>query len=241
MITQKLGDYRTKLKNDGFVLTKFLDLEEQTEIKSLESIDVVAHFFGGFMEAERKRCLLTYVNHEVTCDQYQIVLLTTRYPDKFKQIGHRNVLGSLMALGVDRNTIGDIVVQEGMISFLCIKEMADFFCDNLIEINHTKIHLQEKPTTSLIYESDAKVQKVVVPSMRLDAILAKTLGKSRTNAQEMISSGFVMINYKETKNTCVQCKEKDIISIRHFGRINIRSILGETKKENVLLELEVRH
>ena len=94
MIKDKLGDYKKIVNRGDVVLTDFLDFEEQKEIYALESTSVAVNLFGGFDGAERKRALIGYPN--LINDEFEIVILQSKYDAKYGSIGHRNVLGTIM-------------------------------------------------------------------------------------------------------------------------------------------------
>ena len=77
--------------------------------------------------------------------------------------------------------------------------------------------------------------------MRLDAVVAKAINVGRSEAVEIINSGFVLINHKECLNITHTVKVGDLLSIRKFGRVMILDTLGLSKKDRIILEISVKH
>ena len=91
-------------------------------------------------------------------------------------------------------------------------------------------------------EKNQEVTKEIqVPSLRLDAIIAKCLNISRAKAAEIIEAGNASINHLICKNISYQCQLKQIISIRKFGRITILENLRTTRKDRIVLLVGVYH
>jgi RNA-binding protein YlmH len=80
---------------------------------------------------------------------------------------------------------------------------------------------------------------IIVPGLRLDSILAKSLHLSRANAQELIRTGRVKVNGKINLNRDYLCKQDDLLSITRFGRVVIGEITGKTRKDNLILNIEI--
>ena len=90
-------------------------------------------------------------------------------------------------------------------------------------------------------EAKEVIKTINVASMRLDAVVAKAINKSREDACELIKSGLVLINHKECLNVTHTVKIKDLLSIRKFGRVEILEDLGLSKKNRIILEISVKH
>ena len=85
------------------------------------------------------------------------------------------------------------------------------------------------------------IQTINVASMRLDAVVAKAVNCGRSEAVELINSGFVLINHKECLNISHTVKESDLLSIRKFGRVEILEIVGLSKKNRTIVKISVKH
>lgn len=238
MIKDKLGDYKKIVLRGDIVLTDFLDFEEQKEIYAVKSHDIDLYLDGGYEGAERKRALIGYLDNSKL--SYDIVILQSSYDPKFGEISHRNVLGTIMAFGIKRNTFGDIVVENNLITIFASLEISDFLINNLTMISRQRMNF--KVIKEFIQtEKKEVIQTINVASMRLDAVVAKAINCGRSEAVDLINSGFVLINHKECLNISHTVKENDLLSIRKFGRVEILEIVGLSKKNRTIVKISVKH
>lgn len=238
MIKDKLGDYKKIVLRGDIVLTDFLDFEEQKEIYAVKSHDIDLYLDGGYDGAERKRALIGYLDNSKL--NYDIVILQSSYDPKFGEISHRNVLGTIMAFGIKRNTFGDIVVENNLITIFASLEISDFLINNLTMISHQRMNF--KIIKNFIQtEKKEVIQTINVASMRLDAVVAKAVNCGRSEAVDLINSGLVLINHKECLNISHTVKENDLLSIRKFGRVEILEIMGLSKKNRTIVKISVKH
>jgi RNA-binding protein YlmH len=238
MIKDKLGDYKKIVLRGDIVLTDFLDFEEQKEIYAVKSHDIDLYLDGGYEGAERKRALIGYLDNSKL--NYDIVILQSSYDPKFGEISHRNVLGTIMAFGIKRNTFGDIVVENNLITIFASLEISDFLINNLTMISRQRMNF--KVIKEFIQtEKKEVIQTINVASMRLDAVVAKAINCGRSEAVDLINSGLVLINHKECLNISHTVKENDLLSIRKFGRVEILEIVGLSKKNRTIVKISVKH
>ena len=238
MIKDKLGDYKKIVSLGDIILTDFLDFEEQSEIYALEKNHIRIELYGGFEDAERKRALIGSDYNEL--DDFDIVIMQSSFDSKFGLISHRNVLGTIMSLGIERNTFGDIVVEDGLITIFSSKEISDYLIKNLSMISRQRMNWEIIPSFKQKGIKE-ETKTINVASMRLDAVVAKAINVGRSNAVEIINSGNVLINHKQCLNITHTVKEEDMLSIRKFGRVEILQIVGLSKKNRIIVEIRVKH
>ena len=238
MIKDKLGDFKKIVLRGDIVLTDFLDFEEQKEIFAVKSSDIDLYLDGGYDGAERKRALIGYLDKSKI--NYDIVILQSSYDPKFGEISHRNVLGTIMAFGLKRSSFGDIIVEDNLITIFASLEISDYLINNLTMISRQRMDFK-KIKEYKQKEIKEEIRTINVASMRLDAVVAKAINKSREDACELIKSGLVLINHKECLNITHIVKVNDLLSIRKFGRVEIVENLGLSKKNRIILEISVKH
>lgn len=93
----------------------------------------------------------------------------------------------------------------------------------------------------MIPVKEEKVESIIIPSLRLDAVVAKVMNTSRNNAQDIIREKRVFVNYVECTKDTYTCKINDILSIRKWGRIKILEMVKTTKKDRLLIKIGVKH
>ncbi|WP_071395410.1 YlmH family RNA-binding protein [Bacillus tuaregi] len=215
-------------------LTDFLDPRQQQIVKKIvgQHMDVKWGFFGGSDHTERKRALLFPDYYQAEDSDYKISLYEVEYPRKFISIAHRDLLGSLMSLGLKREKFGDIVIVGDRLQFYCAEEVAEYVRLQLQTVGRANVQLSTQVLSEGILPQDLWVENAVtVSSLRLDAVIAAIFQLSRQKSQSLIGSGLVKVNWTSIDNPSFECGEGDTISVRGYGRGKLFSIEGKTKKE----------
>lgn len=191
---------------------------------------VTSIYSGGYHEAERVKVAF-YKNDYGGKINYSISLLAITWDDRFRLIGHRDVLGSLMGLGIEREVLGDILMQGAEAQIIVDSEMVEYIKSNFTKVAMVPVKVEEKDLSEIkIPEKKPKEIKAMVASMRLDAVGAAGFGLSRTKMVQMIDGDRVQVNWQSAKSVSQTVKVKDIISIRGKGRIEIQEITGKSRK-----------
>lgn len=218
-------------------LTSFLDPRQLVIVQSLVGVNsevkVMSH--GLFTNPERQRVILYPEYFEPQLSDFSLVVFELNYPAKFVKLKHPDVLGSLVALGLDRSKFGDIRLNDHKIQFVVQEEISSFVEMNLESINKVKVHLSQVSPTSPLLENEEvwKEQHDTVSSLRLDTIIASANNISRQKAALLIQSAKVKVNYRLQENISFELKEHDLISVRNYGRIQLAAIEGKTKKDKI--------
>jgi RNA-binding protein YlmH len=225
-----------RIVEDTYVakLTDFLDprLQQIVHLIIGDSTDVRCQFFGGVENAERKRALIIPEYHIADNNDYQVKIFEVEYPRKFVTIEHREVLGSLMSLGIKREKFGDILFEGDRIQIIVAAEIHSYLGLQLSTIGRAKISLKEIQSNEVVKVEDKWYEEAItVSSMRLDTLISAVHNISRQKSQLLIEQGLVKVNYATTLKTAFECHEYDMISVRGYGRTKIISIEGKTKKE----------
>lgn len=165
--------------------------------------------------------------------------VTPSYPKFAEKLGHRDILGAIMKLGVDRGKIGDIIVGENEYYILCEAGMAGYFSENLDKIRHTLVKLTECSPAELKICQELEEKEGIVASNRLDSIIACIYKLSRSQASELIRQEKVFVGGKLTQNVTYTCHENDIISVRGYGRFIYMTEYGETNKGRLKIKYQL--
>ena len=147
-------------------------------------------------------------------------------------LGHRDFLGSLMALGIKRQLLGDIQIVEGVGYLFCLEEIAPYLCENLISVGRTTVRCESCDPPEQLCQPPEPTE-VVVASERLDALIAAVWKLSRNQAQELLERGMVFIDGRLVESASHTLREGDVVSVRHQGRFRYEGTLRETKKGRV--------
>ena len=222
---------RTFLKNIVSA-TQFLDPAEIAESELfLRRSGVSFALSGGCEGVERKRLffLPDYLDEETfTPDEY-ISAICIR--NSFGTLTHRDYLGSLMGLGIKRETLGDILVFDGYAYILATPQIARYIVDNLEKIGRYSVKC-EICSLSEVVVAEPSFDEVsgTVASLRADALTSLAFGISRTVAADMIRDGKLSLNHLELLNSSSDIREGDLLSLRGFGRAKLFEIGGTSKK-----------
>lgn len=240
-IAVRLVDLAKNAENTGkFALTPFLSPREQDIADTIAAnfVGISVDFFGGYQGAERARAMF--------CDKtfggkpsFEIAVVTAKWRGDFTRLSHRDVLGALMSLGVDRAHIGDIIATGDFAKILIDEKMKDYFLENLTDIGGAKVSCELDELSSIApKEEHVKEISATVASLRIDAVAAAGFGFSRSKAASDISADKIKLNWQSVKNASVTVKEGDIISIRGRGRVQVAEVRGQTKKGRIGLLLK---
>ncbi|WP_040204888.1 YlmH family RNA-binding protein [Neobacillus jeddahensis] len=215
-------------------LTDFLDPREQHMLKMIigEGGDVNFKLFGGSLGLERKRAFIYPDYLTADRDDFQISLFEINYPQKFVTIEHRQVLGTLMSLGLTRGKFGDILIKNGQVQFFAAKEISNYIRTNVETIGRAGVKLVETNVENAIAAKELwDEQMLTLSSLRLDTIISGIYHISRQKSLALIQHGLVKVNWTLIENPAFSCDLGDMISVRGQGRAKIIEIDGKTKKE----------
>ena len=146
-----------------------------------------------------------------------------------------------MSLGIKRNLIGDIIVSNEDVYFVCAKEISDFLEMEFKEINRQKIKIKKVSYQQLdnIISLNKEITTIIVPSLRLDVIVANGFNESRSKVVDAINIKEVYINNKIITKPDYEVKLNDVVSYRGHGRIKFVELGKVTKKNRLVIGIEV--
>ncbi len=220
--------------------TDFLSPAEQRAAQDLLHAAAIHEgyaFCGGYERAERKMLFfLSDWQEEADEDEYMTALRCTyRREDT---LTHRDFLGSLMAQGITREKLGDILVSEGACDLIVSRDIALYLLQNVTGAGRVKLLLSEIELSGLnVPELKVREIRDTVSTLRLDAVAASGFSMSRGKAQELISSGRVQLNHRETLKSDAPVAQGDVISARGLGKFEVAEVGGLSKKGRTALLL----
>ena len=213
-----------------------------------------AHFWGGYPGAERTVLLLPPPYMEElfpsllsdTAKGEEELLSSLRAESVsavrvcgsgYRTLTHRDHLGALLGLGIERDVLGDVALQDAYQAVVfCLPHMQRFLIEELT-------HVASDTVRCVPYEPDATFwdgrtyasQHVTVASARLDCIVAALTGQSRESAQRSIRAGLVEVNYEACERVDCAMEAPATLSVRGVGRFELRAFEGETRKGRLRL------
>ncbi len=145
-------------------------------------------------------------------------------------LSHRDFLGALMNLGIERSTIGDIKVGVKQAYLFCQDSMAEYICDNLKQVRHTHVKCNMVERYEMSEEEKPETVTVQVQSLRVDAVIAKVYQLSRERSLELFRAGKVYVNGRLCESNSRILKPKETVNARGFGKFILGDDFRETRK-----------
>lgn len=235
LLVSRIEDWinQTERYHDSIV-TPFLNEKEQLVVKRVCGKRIHFVFDGGYPYAQMAKVIFS-VNEETV--QSDVVCLTATYNKRFSTLTHRDVLGALMNLNINRNQFGDLWVDDNRIVLYTSMNLVPFIQMNCTRISRCDVQFEISPV-KLIQVLKKRVFTAIISSPRLDNVVSSLAKLSRTQAQVMIQAQKVSINHEILVESSKLCNNDDTISIRGVGRFVYLGILKNTKKERILVEFE---
>ncbi|MBQ2896067.1 MAG: RNA-binding protein [Oscillospiraceae bacterium] len=213
------------------------------ERSAAESLLRAAHaprhiFAGGYGEAERTVCLFLPDWMEEAETELPFMLLRGRFYAE-EPPGHRDVLGSLMGLGLSREKLGDILISEGFVDLIILPEAADLLLMNWESAGRIRLKTELLPLSELVVpQKELRRIQDTVAAPRLDAVLGVGFSLSRGKAAELIAAGRVQLNYRDCLKGDKPVGEGDTISCRGLGKCRVAELGGLSKKGRLRITVE---
>lgn len=227
------------------VFTEFLTLYEHSMILSasgrLASVSIQS--WGGYQEAERRLICFSPMDFPLEISDFPITCIyicpkNRKFSDN---LSHRDILGAVLNLGIERNRTGDILIQKEEAWLFCENEIAGFIEANLERIKHTSVICKQRKIEEVpkeLFCPNIKLIQGFVSSLRLDAIGSIAFHISRSHMAELIHAEKVFINGKLAKENSITIKEHDLISVRGMGKFRFAKAGGESKKGRLFVHIE---
>lgn len=208
--------------------SNFLNLPEQDILqRGKREYAVPFETYGGFDGAERVVAAFGGEDCFDTLEYPISVLVCEPLNEKFAmELTHRDYLGAIMALGIERECIGDIVINGKKALIYCISDMADYISENLTSVGKTSVSCCVKSPSDVDNNTEKKFVELIksLASERIDAAVAELAGCSRSAASEYIAAAKVFLNQRQCESNSVKIKPGDIISIRGIGKFRYDGI-----------------
>ena len=218
---------------------RFVTGEERAmAIHAAREARVVASFDGGWPDAERVQVCFHPAWAEA---EFTAVWLEIRWAAKFAHVEHRDLLGSLMGLGMDRAFFGDLIALEDRAYLLALPEMASRLPMEWDKAGNVPIKVKVMEEAPVIEPPKGDLLRDTVASLRLDCILAAGMKTSRSRAAEIIRTGAVAVEHMPEERTDRVLEVGQLLSIRGFGRIRLMEVGNPTRKDRLPVMLEIFH
>lgn len=230
----RIDDMINLSERRGMVFSHFLNEAQQmlaqSELCRLRCENYC--FFGGAENTDRNiLCVFSDYCRPENSD-FPVTCITFRYKPQYK-LSHRDFLGVLTSLNLKRESIGDILIGEGVAQVFAENSVAGAITDEVRKIGSVGVSLSTDEPVLLSKEQSFSEIHGTAASMRLDCILSLATRLSRSKVMPLISSGNVQVNYRQQENASFVMKEGDIFSARGYGKFRIGEASGVSKKGRI--------
>ncbi len=233
---RKLGELQSsKTMSTNFLDPRQLELAEQ----ALQKISVLSYtVYGGYPQAERNALYIFPAQQKP--DLPPVGALRVKWEGDENALSHRDLLGAVLALGLRRDQIGDIIMlQGGGAAVLVVDSKAEYISVNLLHVGRLPVNCTViEPNQLPLAKENGRDIKGTVPSLRVDAVISLGFGISRSRVVLLIKGGAVQVNWRPISSPSMQLKEGDQISMKGKGRLFIDTVEGETRKGRLRLKLK---
>lgn len=194
-------------------------------------------FDGGYPDAERARLL--FLPEWAGEDHDELVFLRAAFHGADSALSHRDILGGLMALGVTRERLGDILVSPHSADIVAAPSLRDFFLREWDQAGRVKLTVTEIERSGLcIPQAQVKIIRDTVPSLRLDAVAATAFSMSRGRAAELIAAGKVNLDHVPCLKGDKLVEEGAVVTARGLGKAKLVQVGGLSKKGRIGITVE---
>lgn len=186
-------------------------------------------FYGGFPDAVRRMFGVFPAWQQPEDDAFPVVHAVFRYPEASLPT-HRDFLGAVLSLGIDRESVGDILPQSGRCDLFLAAPVAPFVTENLRKVGGTGVRYAAAEKGEVAFTQQFEELRGTVSSLRLDCIVALLTRLSREKSAALIEAGMVRQNHVPVQAVSRHCVSGDVFSIRGYGRFRLESAGAPTRK-----------
>ena len=240
---KRFTELAARAENGGyFTFTSFLGLYEQSLFHEVRtSLRTGYTVYGGCDGAERVMIRFGDVDMLDYAPEFPIVtLLIKPRSEKFAEtLSHRDYLGALMNLGIERECLGDIILCGKSAYLFATEEIAPFIISSLERVRNTDVTAEVSVLPELDRLFKAENRQIQVSSERLDAVIARAFHLSREDAQSYFKRGLVFVDGRLTESVSYTPKPDEKVSVRTLGRFIYRGVCGTSRKGKLNVTIEV--
>ena len=241
-LDKRLNELALRAQHTGRVCaTRFLEPSTLAAVNAAASrAGVKVALWGGYEGAER--CVAAfYAGDPPEAGDWPVVALRLQWNGKFANPGHRDLLGAMMGLGIEREMTGDIAMgtyRDAPCAYLfALEEVADYIAANLDSAGLASLKVSVATETPQLIPPEGESLRLTVQQQRLDAVLAAACRLSRGEAQRLIAAGLVKLNHVPQLRPDARLSEGDLISARGYGRVKVTAFQGESRRGRQVVQV----
>ena len=216
--------------------TDFLDMNQQSLIHNYYKGFIRPILYGGYDFSERQIACFSESNefYEFPVCWLKISPISKKFSEL---LTHRDYLGSILGLGLERSCIGDIIIDDTSAYVLCLERVKTLIINELNQVRHINVIVTESELSNTLRCPKFEIIKGSVNSIRLDAVISLAFRLSRSQSCTLIESGQVYINGRLNTSNGAALKDNDRISVRHKGKFIFVDSQNKSKKNKCIVEI----
>jgi len=241
-LDKRLNELALRARHTGRICaTRFLEPSVLANVNAAAGrAGVKVALWGGYEGAER--CVAAfYADDPPGAGDWPLLALRLDWNGKFASPGHRDLLGAVMGLGIEREMTGDIAMGEyrgAPCAYLfALAEVADYIAANLESAGRASLRVSVADEPPQLLPPEGESLRLTVQQRRLDAVLAAAYRLSRGEAQRLIAAGLVKLNHAPQLRPDARLEAGDLLSVRGYGRARVTAFQGESRRGRQVVQV----
>ena len=195
---------------------------------------------GGYPSAERKMAIFLpeplEEGEDFDLQSFMLCLHIEASGKKFgEKLEHREVLGALLGKGIERDALGDVLVEGAEAYSFCLPSLQEEIA-SLQEVGPHKVQVEFVPLSSMNFSPHIEIRHGTISSNRLDGIVSEMFSCSRAQAQEAIDAGKIFLGASALHQKDMEVEEGAILTFRGKGKAVFCKEKGSSRKGKILIE-----
>lgn len=239
LVIKRFCELSTRAYERGYTTyTNFLNADEIGILYSCKAKLKTNYVLnGGYDNAER--CVACFCEDSedfppIICIKIEPV--QQKFADK---LSHRDFLGSLMNLGIEREMLGDILIKDNTGYVFCLDKISDYIINELDRIKHTSVKCSKCDIIPDFINTLPDEEEYIVSSIRVDTVASAVFKISRNAVSQLVNQGNVYINSRTIYKDSILLKPNDVVTLRGYGKFIYSRSINETKKHKLIIGIRV--
>lgn len=187
-------------------------------------------------EAEKRNIMIAPKNYDTMGFEFPVIYFKINGQNKFRELQHKDFLGTIMSLGIKREVLGDLVVKNSVCFGIIIDEKYAII-ENIEKIGNIPVKIEKIQKTD-VPENEFKTEIILISSLRLDSFVSAVTGLSRQKSVDELEKGNILLNYNLVRDKSTEIKEGDTLTIKKVGKFRFEEIIGESRKNKIRIKIK---
>ena len=234
---KRLDDLARRTARTGRAqFTRFLEPSMEADARAAARAEGVKRRFSAATRALKGACARC-TNGEPP-QEWPVQALALRWNARFGSAGHRDLLGAAMALGLERDALGDICLgaEPGMAYLFCLSDVASYVCASLDAAGARPCRSRQRRRSASRRRRERRCASRCrrcgwTPCWR--RAIAFRAPRPRSSS----AAGLVKLDHVPELRADARVEAGSLLSARGYGRLRVDEVQGETRKGRVGLML----